>query len=92
MGVFSGEAQYISGWLTWSGWVDIGFYAAQCGGVKNDIRRMSIITAQKRKGGKTMKYSKPVIVAQNEAQGTFAAGCPAKGSGGALCKMCDRTQ
>jgi hypothetical protein len=26
--------------------------------------------------GKEMKYSKPVIVAQNSAQGSFAAGCP----------------
>lgn len=28
-----------------------------------------------------MAYQKPVIVAENKAEGTFAAGCPEKTSG-----------
>jgi hypothetical protein len=47
-----------------------------------------------------MEYSKPVIVAQNNANGSYAAGCPEKdscqggGSGGALtkCQVCERTK
>jgi len=49
-----------------------------------------------------MEYTKPVIVAQNNKNGSFAAGCPEKdnckgggstnttGSGG--CKACERTK
>ena len=33
------------------------------------------------RGGKTMGYVKPKIVAQNNAEGVFAASCPASGSG-----------
>jgi hypothetical protein len=52
-----------------------------------------------RKGGKTMKYTKPVIVAQTAKQGKFAAGCPAKddcrGSSSTMttgCKKCERSK
>jgi len=41
-----------------------------------------------------MKYSKPVIVAQNSKQGSYAAGCPEKGQGGVgsgTCRSCERT-
>lgn len=47
------------------------------------------------------KYSKPVIVAQNNKQGSFAAGCPEKdncqggSSGGGSankCYKCERTK
>jgi hypothetical protein len=42
-----------------------------------------------------MAYTKPQIVAQNSAQGTFAAGCPEKGTGSEFmmidnCRICDR--
>jgi hypothetical protein len=67
---------------------NFGFYAVR-GGLKNDVRRMSINTARKRKGGKTMKYSKPVIVAQNDAQGAFVAGCPSNTNSD--CRGCERT-
>ena len=40
-----------------------------------------------------MKYKKPVIVAQNNKNGSFAAGCPAKDMGNApVCKNCERTR
>ena len=51
-----------------------------------------------------MEYTKPVIVAQNNSNGSFAAGCPAKDScnganAGALasgkgskCHKCERTK
>jgi len=48
-----------------------------------------------------MEYKKPVIVAQNNKNGSFAAGCPAKDNckGGNLtngqtngCKACERTK
>ena len=42
-----------------------------------------------------MAYTKPVVLAQNSKQGSFAAGCPAtnpgnEGSHG--CKYCERTK
>lgn len=38
-----------------------------------------------------MKYSKPKVVAQNKTEGSYAAGCPAKGYGGSgICRSCDR--
>ncbi|MDR3237207.1 MAG: hypothetical protein LBT84_01755 [Spirochaetia bacterium] len=46
-----------------------------------------------------MEYTKPVIVAQNNKQGSFAAGCPEKDQGcnggsavEAKCKKCERTK
>lgn len=39
-----------------------------------------------------MKYSKPKVVAQNATEGSYAAGCPLKNSGGWECKTCERTQ
>ena len=41
-----------------------------------------------------MAYTKPVIVAQNSAAGSFAAGCPAqKGfESEAWCRECERTR
>jgi hypothetical protein len=41
-----------------------------------------------------MAYTKPVIVAQNGAQGSYAAGCPAKDRSGsdAACANCERAQ
>ena len=39
-----------------------------------------------------MAYTKPVIVAQNSAAGSFAAGCPANTAGlPSNCKNCERT-
>jgi hypothetical protein len=41
-----------------------------------------------------MAYTKPLIVAQNSAQGSYAAGCPANKSGGTgsgYCKSCERS-
>jgi hypothetical protein len=35
-----------------------------------------------------MAYTKPQIVAQNSAQGSYAAGCPADT---AMCRNCERT-
>ena len=56
-------------------------------------------------GGKVVEYTKPVIVAQNNQNGSFAAGCPAKdgcnggASGGSPsgtapshCHKCERTR
>jgi len=40
---------------------------------------------------KKKSYSKPVIVAQNNKKGSFAAGCPEK-VGAASCKKCERTK
>jgi len=38
-----------------------------------------------------MKYSKPQILAQNGKQGSYAAGCPSKDSGGpGTCTLCER--
>jgi hypothetical protein len=40
-----------------------------------------------------MAYNKPVVLAQNGKQGSFAAGCPEKGTHfDYICKMCERTQ
>jgi hypothetical protein len=47
-----------------------------------------------------MQYAKPVIVAQNNKNGSFAAGCPSSGScassgacsgNGSACKKCERS-
>ena len=43
------------------------------------------------------KYVKAQVVAKNNPQGSYAAGCPEKGRGGASngdysCKACDRVQ
>jgi hypothetical protein len=39
-----------------------------------------------------MAYTKPVVLAQNGAQGSFAAGCPAEGTWGTnACKKCERS-
>lgn len=38
-----------------------------------------------------MAYTKPVIVAQNGAAGSFAAGCPSQEMV-TQCKQCERTQ
>jgi hypothetical protein len=44
-----------------------------------------------------MAYSKPVVLAQNSKQGSFAAGCPESGvrnisMGGQCCKNCERAR
>jgi hypothetical protein len=44
-----------------------------------------------------MAYTKPVVLAQNSAQGSYAAGCPAQGTGphgnnGTCCKGCERSE
>lgn len=41
-----------------------------------------------------MAYTKPVIVAQNSAAGSFAAGCPAEKAfeSERWCKDCERTR
>lgn len=42
-----------------------------------------------------MKYTKPVVLAQNSKQQSFAAGCPPKdatGSDWSGCKYCERTK
>lgn len=42
--------------------------------------------------GVNMKYTKPVVLAQNSKQQSFAAGCPEKGSYlSQECKKCERT-
>ncbi len=42
-----------------------------------------------------MKYTKPVVLAQNQKQGSYAAGCPANRNEGVFnkgeCKRCERT-
>lgn len=39
-----------------------------------------------------MEYIKPVVLAQNSKQQSFAAGCPEKNMGGnSPCKSCERT-
>lgn len=38
------------------------------------------------------KYEKPMILAKNNPQGSYAAGCPDKGTGSWVCKSCERTQ
>lgn len=45
-------------------------------------------------GGKNMAYTKPQVVAQNAAAGSYAAGCPAQGTAAGSssgCKACERT-
>ena len=39
-----------------------------------------------------MSYKKPVVIAQNLPQGSYAGGCPASTTGGSACKRCDRAQ
>jgi hypothetical protein len=42
-----------------------------------------------------MAYTKPVVLAQNSAQGSYAAGCPAQDTGPSKtygCKVCERTE
>ena len=39
-----------------------------------------------------MSYKKPQIVAKNQPTGSFAAGCPEKGTGDTgTCKRCERS-
>lgn len=42
-----------------------------------------------------MKYTKPVVIAQNKKSGSYAAGCPANTTNTFLdksaCRRCDRT-
>ena len=52
------------------------------------------VSSKKNIGGKTMAYTKPQVVAQNAAAGSYAAGCPANRSNTAApsqCKSCERT-
>ena len=43
--------------------------------------------------GVNMKYTKPVVLAQNSKQQSFAAGCSEKNYGAPMyCKNCERTQ
>lgn len=43
--------------------------------------------------GVSMEYTKPVILAQNSKQQSFAAGCPEKNMGESrACKSCERTK
>ena len=37
------------------------------------------------------KYVKAQVVAKNNPQGSYAAGCPDKGHGGQICKTCERS-
>lgn len=43
-----------------------------------------------------MAYSKPQVLAQNEKQGVYAAGCPSNsahgGNTGSYCKCCECTE
>ena len=40
-----------------------------------------------------MKYEKPVVIAQNGNNGSFAAGCPAnRNFDSTNCKSCERTR
>lgn len=40
-----------------------------------------------------MAYTKPVIIAQNNASGSYAAGCPAEGYGSQYsCHNCERSE
>ena len=40
-----------------------------------------------------MEYTKPVVLAQNSKEQSFAAGCPEKNMGGSYdCKSCERTR
>jgi hypothetical protein len=56
-------------------------------------KRMAVgrLTINK-KGGKQMAYTKPVVLAQNGKQGSFAAGCPEKNTNVTYgCKNCERS-
>jgi hypothetical protein len=48
---------------------------------------LKALTVKLRKRGKTMAYSKPQYVAQNSAQGTFAAGSATSRAGSACTEM-----
>ena len=39
-----------------------------------------------------MAYSKPKTVAKSAPKRSFVAGCPEKGTGGGVCKRCERTK
>jgi hypothetical protein len=42
-----------------------------------------------------MAYTKPLVIAQNSSEGSYAAGCPAKDMGPSVysgCKPCERTK
>lgn len=40
-----------------------------------------------------MAYTKPQVVAQNSASGSYAAGCPVKDNGASIyCRDCERTE
>ena len=39
-----------------------------------------------------MAYTKPQVVAQNNAAGSYAAGCPSNDRGVYWCKDCERTE
>lgn len=41
---------------------------------------------------KYMAYEKPQVIAQNNASGSYAAGCPTEGTGNFHCKECERSQ
>ena len=50
------------------------------------------VSSKKNIGGKTMAYTKPQVVAQNAAAGSYAAGCPAQNTSVSVrCKDCERT-
>ncbi len=36
-----------------------------------------------------MKYVRPVVVAQNNATGSYAMGCPTKDRSGRACRVCE---
>jgi hypothetical protein len=59
----------------------------------NTARWVGIINSRRAKNakGKVMKYTKPVIVAQNSKQGSYAAGCPEKTKAGS-CRDCEVTR
>ena len=40
-----------------------------------------------------MKYTKPVVIAQNKKSGSYAAGCPSRLNGvESFCRRCDRAE
>ena len=39
-----------------------------------------------------MAYVKPEVLAQNSAEGSFAAGCPVNKRGSSSCRDCELTQ
>ena len=65
---------------------------------KASIRRALVFIVPKR-GGVSMEYKKPVIVAENNQNGSFAAGCPSSvgcsggySDNGRVCNRCERTK